>query len=629
MLTMAENTFSLLSDSYASPMDLPLYLTVPKDVPGNLRYRRRVLRAGYNSDAVAEELWIACKRDPLFWINTFVWTYNPRVFPKITTRPMVTYPFQDDALWDMLKAIIGNYDLQVEKSREMTATWDILMCFLWLAQFHPGLSFRVVSRNADLVDSREDPDALFCKLDFMLKGQPEWLISEDDYNRREMHLLFFETMSTIDGNSTTSDVARGGRCTAMALDEFAAVPNGHAMLRATRDTTSCRIFNSTPQGTGNAFYDLKQSKIRRIRLHWSQHPDKRRGLYRSEDGQLVIIDEEYHAVVRDSQGNDFIFPDNYPFILDGKLRSPWYDRECDRAAHPMEIPQELDIDYLGSDYQFFDAKVIDRIQQEDIRDPLVCGEIEFDHETCQPLQFVPSANGRIQLWMNPTPEGRFPEHIKVISGSDVAAGTGASNSASSFVNRETGEKIGEFADPTLKAEDFALYAIAMAKWFNQAFMIWDASGPHGVIFGNVVLERGYPNIYCKTSLDKISRTITDKPGYFMNPTPKAVAFGKYRQALKNRSFIQRSYHANKECLFYVQVIGAQSIEHTKAVHAQDPTGARANHGDRAVADIVANFAMDYLREKNPKDDEPQQPDNCFQARRQEYENKQRELQEAW
>jgi len=29
----------------------------------------------------------------------------------------------------------------------------------------------------------------------------------------------------------------------------------------------------------------------------------------------------------------------------------------------MEIAQELDIDYLGSDYQFFDAKTLDRIEK--------------------------------------------------------------------------------------------------------------------------------------------------------------------------------------------------------------------------------------------------------------------------
>jgi len=564
-----------------------------------LRYRDRILRAGYDSKDVARELWVACKRDIFFWINTFVWTYNPKMIPKITTRPMVTFDFQDGHIWDLLRCIIDQVDHQTEKSREMCATWDILIVFLWLAQFHgepDGFSFRVVSRNADLVDSKEDPDALFCKLDFVLQHQPDWIINSEQYNRRMMHINFFETGSTIDGNATTKDAARGGRATAMALDEFAAVPDGYSMMRATGMTTNCRLYNSTPQGTGNAFYDLKKLKIRRTTLHWKSHPDKRRGLYRSEDGKLVIIDKSFRGIVRDSEGNGSIFPDNYAFRLDGKLRSPWYDKECDRAAHPMEIRQELDIDYLGSDYQFFDPEIIGQIQEEDVRDPYIKGEIEFDYSTLKPLRFVPKEDGRLHLWINQTPEGRCPDALKVIEGSDVAAGTGASNSACSFVNKFTGEKIGEFADPNMKAEDFALYAIVMAKWFNSAFMIWDASGPHGIIFGNTVLDKKYENLYYNTTVDKISQTRSDKPGFWSNPKLRTVAFGKFRAALKQKTFVQRSYEANRECLFYIQgASNKDAIEHTSAMNNQDPTGARANHGDRAIADMMANFALEHLQ----------------------------------
>jgi len=595
----------------------------------NLRFRERVLRAGYNSPVAAYELWLACKRDPFFWINTFVWTYNPKMIPRSTTRPMITYDFQDQALWEMFGAVLNQHDIHIEKSREMTATWNLLICFLWFAQFHKGLSFRLVSRNADLVDSTEDPDALFCKLDFVLQHQPSWLVHEGQYNRTYMHLHFFETRSTIDGNTTTADAARGGRCTAMGLDEFAAVPDGYAMLRATRDVTNCRMYNSTPQGTGNAFYDLKKTKIKHLRLHWSDHPVKRRGLYRSEDSRLILLDKDFRGVVRDSEGNGTIFPDQYKFRLDGKLRSPWYDTECDRAAHPMEIAQELDIDYLGSDYQFFDAAIIERIQAENVREPVIKGELEFDFHTCEPTRFVPCADGRLLLWVNLTPEGWFPENIKVVQGADVSAGSGASNSALSFVNIETGEKIAEFAEPKLFPEDFALYGMAMAKWFNDAFMIWDASGPTGRVFGSTVMEAGYTYIYWKTPLNKFTKKPSDVPGFFLNPGDKAEAFGKYRRALKDGTFIQRSYEANRECLFYRHTAGQQAIEHTDAANTQDPTGARTNHGDRCVADVLANFGVIILKDRIPLAVPDSQPVGCFRSRRDAYEKKLKDKEEAW
>jgi len=623
VLTMNELSLRSLIDSYANPMTLPLYSTISKDVKQNLRQRRHILQMADESPQLQRELWVACKRDIFFWINLFVWTYNPKVIPRITTRPMVTYSFQDGHLWELLSAIVDQVDHQTEKSREMAATWDILLVFLWLAQFHgdpDGYSFRIISRNEKLVDSKEDPDSLFAKIDFILEHQPDWMISREQYSRRMMHLMFYETNSTIDGNATTRDAARGGRATAMALDEFAAVPDGHAMMRATGLTTNCRLYNSTPQGTGNAFYDIKKLKIRRTRLHWSQHPDKRRGLYRSENGKLVILDQSFRGVVRDSKGNGSIYPDNYVFRLDGKLRSPWYDKECDRAAHPMEIRQELDIDYLGSDYQFFDPEVIGQIQEDDIREPYIKGEIEFDYETLTPLKFVPKEDGRLHLWINQTPEGKCPPALKVICGSDVAAGTGASNSASSFVNKLTGEKIGEFADANMHAEDFAIYTIAMAKWFNHAQMIWDASGPHGIIFGNTVVEKKYENVFYNTAIDKISRTVSDKPGFWSNPKLRAIGFGKYRMALKQHTFVQRSYEANHECLFYIQGAGsATAIEHTASINTQDPTGARANHGDRCVADMVANFWLSILQENMVKKNKETEPKSGFGYRRKQYE----------
>ena len=594
-------------------------------------YRQRVLKAGNASKEVAKELWIACKRDPFFWINTFVWTYNPKMIPLITTRPMVTYQFQDNALWKMFGSVINQLDIHIEKSREMTATWNLIMVFLWFAQFHNGLMFRLVSRTADLVDSTEDPDSLFPKIDFILEHQPDWIINENQYNRTKMHLHFYETVSTVNGSSTTGDVGRGGRPTAIGLDEFAFAPDSFAMLRATQLATNCRMYNSTPNGIGNAFYDLKKAKIQHLRLHWSSHPEKRKGLYRSEGGKLNIIDKEFKGVVVNSEGAKFNFPDNYPFRLDGQLRSPFYDRECDRASNPMEIRQELDIDYLGSNYQFFVPSVIDRIQIEDVREPVICGELRFDSETGEPIGFDQFPDGRIHLWFNLTPEGGFPEGIECVLGADVSAGTGASNSALSGVDRATGEKILEFAfpGPDFYPETFALYATAIAKWMNHAYMIWDASGPTGRIFGNRVMDSKYTFVYWKTALNRITRKPSETPGFFLNPGDKAEAFGRYRRALKEGKFIQRSYFANKECLSYIQVVGGKGIEHAGAMNSQDPTGARDNHGDRCVADVMANYGLYVLKDNKIVTPKEEVPFFSYAGRKARQEAKFREREEVW
>src|SRR5262249_18561053 len=129
---------------------------------------------------------------------------------------------------------------------------------------------------------------------------------------------------------------------------------GYQLLAGTADTTRCRIFNFTPFGTSGAAYALaRRGDVRKLRLHWSEHPEKARGLYRYDldKNQLDVRDKGYH------------FPVDFNFVLDGRLRSPWYDGECQRRANDREVAQMLDIDYQGSQYQFFDASMIRDLQR--------------------------------------------------------------------------------------------------------------------------------------------------------------------------------------------------------------------------------------------------------------------------
>lgn len=316
-----------------------------------------------------------CAEDPLFFINTFIFTYDPRK-KECPLVPFITYQFQDIAILELIDAI-GSHDLLAEKSRDMGATWCFLFAITWYFLFRENTTFLCVSRKEDLVDRTQDPDCLFWKIDCMVNNLP-WFL-RPIVTRTKLHIYNHGNDSTIDGSSTTGDVGRGGRRTAVFLDEFASVEEGHAVLKATRDMTNCRLFNSTPKGTNNAFYDMSQTDILKLRFHWSEHPEKAAGLYTStNDGRLEIIDRSYW------EGNR---KGDYEFIRDGKLRSPWYDMQCKRAAHPMEIAQELDIDYLGSAFQFFDPDIIDTLIKRDTVPAYLVGELDFGDDL-QPREFI-------------------------------------------------------------------------------------------------------------------------------------------------------------------------------------------------------------------------------------------------
>lgn len=583
------------------------YPMVPKDLQANLRFRADMVRLGSSDVKAARELWTMCSRDLLFYVNTFGWTYDPRKTPSAI--PFITWPFQDEALLTM-DACIGFEDFMIRKSRDMGASWMTLLVCEYRWHFRDFQSFLMVSRKEDLVDSPGDPDSLFWKVDFLHKHQPPWLLPR--MTRTRLHFGNDENGSTIDGESTNGDVGRGGRRTAVVLDEFAAVENGREVLSATADVTKTRIFASTPKGTATAFYKIGLSKIRKLTLHWSLHPEKAAGLYATENAKPKIINA------------DFSFPADYKFIADGKLRSPWYDAECERRAHAVEIAQELDINDQGSQYQHFDPAQLDRLQAEHCRPAFLIGELDFTKDTFETVKFVERPSGRLKLWCNLDPYGKPALDRKYVVGGDIAMGTGASNSALSGADCKTREKVAEFVDSRIDPTDLAEQGIAMAKFFGDAHLIWEANGP-GRTFGNRVIKLGYRNVHYRKNEQSLSGKQTDHPGWNATKDNKNALLTEYRAALTERKFINRSFEAIEECREYI-VDGTQRIVHSASKDNEDPTGANDAHGDRVIADALCFYGMD----KTPAAAAakvPETPLGSFMWRRERRAQVERELEE--
>lgn len=528
-------------------IETPYYPLVPKTLEANLKFRRRMVLEGADDPDAAAQIRTMCSRDVLFFVNAFCWTFDPR--KKEPIIPFITYEFQDEAIYE-LHQCMGVEDVAIEKSRDMGATWMLLLVMFHAWIFRPMQSFLLVSRNEDLVDKKNEPDSMFWKIDFLLDHLPEWL--KPKFTRQRLSLHNDSNRSSFTGTSTTSETSRGGRKTAIGLDEFASVENGHDMLKATRDATNCRFFNSTPKGTGNAFYDVIRSSIKKLRMHWTKHPEKASGLYADESG---------------------------------KPRSPWYDKQCERSVHPMEIAQELDIDYLGSDFQFFDQTVLDKIQQQLVRDPLLEGDLDYDADTLEPFGFIERANGRIKLWMNVGESGRVQSDQKFVAAADISAGTGSSNSTLSVADVKTNEKVLEIAVADLRPDQFATLVVAVCRWLNNARLVWEANGP-GRIFGNRVIELGYRFVYYKTTDDRsMSATTTAIPGWYASPESKLALLGEYRRAITSGDFVNRSYMSIREAREYVFFSNGR-VGHSRSASNIDPSGARDNHGDRVTADAL-------------------------------------------
>ena len=556
----------------------PFNSHVPKGYRANLKWRARVHRKVLDDPPYADVLRDACSRDPLFFINGFTYTHDTRIEP-FSKLPFILYPFQEEGVLEIINAI-NDHDLLIEKSRDMGASWITLAAIFWCWRFRTGRDFLLGSRNDEYVDKTGNPKALFQRLDFVLENLPLWLIPSG-FNRNEhrtkSHYKNPENGSIIDGEATTPSFARGDRRSAILLDEFADVDMGHRVLSATRDATKCRLFNSTPQGVANAFFDLTQTNIRKLRLHWSLHPIKAEGLYTSdEDGLLKILDKKG-------------YPEDYNPILDGKLRSPWYDLQCERAASSQEIGQELDIDYLGSGHQYFNAGAIDEAIRKYARPPVLIGDLEYDGTTGEPIKFVENPNGHLRLWCLLDKSGKPSVDHKTVIGNDVSAGTGASNSCANGWDALTHGKILEYVNPHIRPEAFAIQVIAIAKWLGNAFVIWESNGP-GRQFGSRVMELHYSNVYLRRNDESIKGKVSDIPGWASTRESKLVLLGNYRSALERGECINYSKIAVEETLEYVFSPDG-GVVHARAASKSDPSGAKSNHGDRVMADALANKGM--------------------------------------
>jgi len=609
----------------------PYYEMVPKDFYTNLLFRKEILRLGYESRKRAEELWIMCARDILFYINTFVWTYDPRGGNGLKKLPFITYPKQDEIILEINNAI-GNEDIRIEKSRDTGASWMCLTVFDHRWRFYEAESLLMISRNEDYVDKSGNPKCLFWKLDFLADHLPGWL--KPSQHRIKLHLQNLDNGSVIDGESTTGDVARGDRRNAILLDEYAAfeVNDGYRAEAATIAATPCRILNSTPQGVGNAYADSRDLDMKCTRIHWSDIPDRRRGIYGTQpNGKLKLLDREYWRKYALDRGLEYS-PDglaglertvepHYKFVLDGKIRSPWYDLQCRRTRLDTLIAQELDIDFLGSGSRFFSAEVLRSHKEEYCRPPYRVGELHYDSEKFEPVDFVDEPRGHFKLWINVDVAGKVPADRDYVAGADISAGTGASNSVLSILDKKTGGKVGEFVHSRLRPEEFADYCVSICRWFkgtggDGAYLIWEANGP-GNQFGARVVQVGFRNIYFREKEDSLSKKSTDVPGWWATPPAKQTLFGQYGLALSTGAFMNRSKPAIEECELIVFGTDGKVV-HTHSVNTMDSSGARENHADRVTADALAWRAA-HMIGRIVSEKEPEHSPYCFAARREAYE----------
>lgn len=278
-----------------------------------LANRLLMLSAATNSRELQAELMEMCRRDILFWFQWFCWTFDPRLSQP--HRPFQLYPFQVQALRDIVNAIEQGEDLLIEKSRDMGLSWLVLLVFQYFWLFRPGANFHLGSRKMEAVDRKGDISTLMEKLRYNLERLPAWMLPSDyqSHHHDNLHrLLNPGNGNVITGESSNENFGRGGRYRAVLFDEFPFWPDQHASYASAGQSTPCRLTVGTPYGKNNRFAELRFSGlVKTLSIHWRQHPHKDESWYlrqqtrMSEDEVARELDINYHLSHQDRVFKNF------------------------------------------------------------------------------------------------------------------------------------------------------------------------------------------------------------------------------------------------------------------------------------------------------------------------------------
>jgi len=285
--------------------------------------------------------------------------------------------------------------------------------------------------------------------------------------------------------ATSKDALRGYTPTILIFDEAAYIEADDdfwAACMASLSTGGKVIVVSTPNGYDPIYYEIYDQALKGMNefkiseMVWWKDPRY------SKDLQLINVKDiihyylnrhEYQEVeIIDYNGKEKKFDEVRELINKGyKPSSSWYESMVKKLKYDKrKVNQELECAFLGSGDNVFDSNLLEKIKNEDIKEP----------ETTM-------MGGGLWIWKEPI-IGR-----KYIMGVDVSRGDSEDFSTFQIIDFESREQVAEYVG---KLPPDTLAEICF-KWGNMynAFIVIDITGGMGVTTSLRLRELGYRNMY--------------------------------------------------------------------------------------------------------------------------------------
>ena len=504
-------------------MTMLLKQLYPKGYRENLAWRAEMLLKAQKSASYRLMLRKLFFDDPVFAFNGFFYTYDPREHDR-HQQPFCTYDFQDKVILKLVDDIEHGRDLVIEKSRDMGVSWLVIGVFIWF-WLNPkgGADFLLGSRIQDYVDEKGNMRTLMEKCRYIVNRLPKWLKPKG--YRAKLHDNFMklrnpETGASMTGESNNPNFSTGGRYRGILFDEFAKWEHtDESAWSDAGDASPCRIAVSTAFGAAGKYYDLVTDSTKsKLTLHWSLHPKKREGLYCLWPKPPWVA---RGAVVDSSQW----WPD--PSRTGGSaLRSPWYDEEFTRRT-PLEIAQNLDIDYLGAGNPVFDGEAGMRIALLMKNPPQVQKAFQIDLLDSKLVECpIPrDPNGYYFEFVSPS------DDLEFAMGVDVAEGKEHGDfCVVKIIERATRSIAGTYAGRTDEIHLAQLLAL-LGKRFKNYWLGIETNGPGLATFDICATQFSMPYLFMMPRFDVSNASVSYIKGWRTTVSSKSTLISGIREWL--------------------------------------------------------------------------------------------------
>lgn len=566
-----------------------------RDIHKNAEDRAKLLLLCERDKQARRDVLTVCAKSFPFWADMFVYTVLDRVWDargvmRLVTgaekhAPWICWPCHDVLHQGIRDAIEGKKDrtVVVPKSRELRASWHVLLENMWRWLFENNFRSVMVSYDEKSVDSG-DYDSLFPRMRYVLEWLPHWMKPPPDQVRDiDMALVNQQRQNSITGRACTENASVGGRPQILFIDEAARHKFLAPLISATSDSASCRVVVSTPLGAG-PFKDLCEHPSHQIvPLGYWVHPQKGVGRQWSTDttGEYTLV-----------KGKAFWW-------------SPFYERLVKVERRDMRsdlIPNQL-IGFEGSKGGVFDSgTLINMASNAKHFPPVYQGDVGWDWRggrhseadrderiakgSCKQLLFTQIAGGKLKLWCS-LESGRPRQDTDYVIGADVSNGMASSNSAAVIFDADTGVQVGTWVDPGVDPSMFARVLAELALWFGgrrkQAFVGWERNGPGEQVTKHIT----------GLGLKRLLRG-KDALGWWNDGNTKTQLAQSLNTALVQGKCLLYDTALIKEAGDFVYT--GNSVE---PVHLAADGAARRTHGDRVVAAMVAWMMVENAQRNMP------------------------------